>query len=527
MMKKLLFILTSLFISGLSLKTHAQTPDWSSKIASIIYSNCSSCHHEGGIGPISLMTYYDAVNNASNIQSYVVAKKMPPWPPNKECSYPMAGDRSLSDEDINAINDWVNGGTPSGDLAQAPLPPTFNSNSQLDGIDQTVLLPGYSVQLATDEYRTFVIPSGFATTHYINQLEVIPGNDAIVHHVLFYYDPTSASHDKDLLDPLPGFSTNGANTPSASCVMIGGWAPGSQPAKLPANMAYEVPANSDFVVEVHFAPGSVGQSDSTKVNLKFCTQASPRLVKSEPVLFHYWPCINSPLNIPANTIKTFSETSLQFLYNGNYSLLAVAPHCHLIGKTWNVYMTSPDNMDTTQLLCIPDWDFHWQLGYGFHNLVQWNSGAGYTLRAEATYDNTSNNPNNPSNPPVAVSLGENTTDEMMVVFFAYLDYEPGDENIILAEPTGVDIPKTAGLPLSLYPNPASDEVELSAVLPAGDLKIRILNVEGAELKFYEYRDQLKGTFVTRLNISDVPQGIYFLEVSSGDRRSMKKLVKMD
>src|SRR6185503_1086530 len=133
-MKRLLPLVAFLIIQ--SQFTSAQTPDWSSKIAGIIYSNCSSCHHEGGIGPFSLMTYDDAVNNAANIQSYVVAGKMPPWPPDASCSYQIIGDRSLSDDDINAINDWVNGGTPSGDLATAPLPPTFAANnSVLDGID--------------------------------------------------------------------------------------------------------------------------------------------------------------------------------------------------------------------------------------------------------------------------------------------------------------------------------------------------------------------------------------------------------
>jgi len=495
-----------------------------------VYNNCASCHHEGGIGPVSFMTYDDVVNDAYNVQAYVVAGKMPPWPPAADCSYQLVGDRRLSDDDVNAINDWVNGGAPSGDLATAPQPPTFSANnSVLDGIDLTVSLPHYTVQLPTDEYRTFVVHSGFTTDHFINQIEVMPGNSAIVHHVLVYYDPTSASYNSDMQDTLAGFSTNGANTPSSSCIMISGWAPGSQAQKLPSNMAYLIPANSDFVVEVHYAPGHQGLHDSTKVNLKYCTVPSPRLVSVEPILFHYPPSINSWLNIPANTVKTFYEKSVGYTYDvtGDYSLISVAPHMHLIGKSWSVYMTSPDNTDTTRLVCIPDWNFHWQLGYEFHNLVHFNSGNGYHLRAEATYDNTSNNPNNPSNPPIAVTLGESTLDEMMIVFFTYVSYQAGDENIVLDQTTGVNTPSNPSLPLSLYPNPASDEVELSAILPANDFQIRILNTAGVVIKSFGEQHQPKGAYATRLSLKDVPQGIYLLEISSGGIQAMKKLVKVD
>lgn len=37
--------------------------------------------------------------------------------------------------------------------------------------------------------------------------------------------------------------------------------------------------------------------------------------------------------------------------------------------------------------------------------------------SEVQYDNTADNPHNPSNPPKLVTLGEGTTDEMMLTFF--------------------------------------------------------------------------------------------------------------
>ena len=81
-MKKIFLILTFI-ATGVTLGS-AQSPTWSEDVASVIYANCSSCHHEGGIGPFSLMTYQDAVDNAYGIQSQVEAKLMPPWKPGKQ-----------------------------------------------------------------------------------------------------------------------------------------------------------------------------------------------------------------------------------------------------------------------------------------------------------------------------------------------------------------------------------------------------------------------------------------------------------
>jgi hypothetical protein len=116
---------------------------------------------------------------------------------------------------------------------------------------------------------------------------------------------------------------------------------------------------------------------------------------------------------------------------------------------------------------------------------------------------------------------------MMVVFFSFLDYQAGDENIVLEQTTGINTPLNPILPLSLYPNPASDEVELSVILPANDLQIKIMNTAGVVIKSFDQGHQLKGMYAMRLSLKDIPSGIYLLEVSSGGIHSMKKLVKAE
>ena len=75
-MKKILLILLFLPMIGF-----AQNPNYSEDIAPIIYGKCLQCHYSGGIAPLSLETYADAVLNAGLMQHVVSTGEMPPWPP--------------------------------------------------------------------------------------------------------------------------------------------------------------------------------------------------------------------------------------------------------------------------------------------------------------------------------------------------------------------------------------------------------------------------------------------------------------
>ncbi len=144
------------------------------------------------------------------------------------------------------------------------------------------------------------------------------------------------------------------------------------------------------------------------------------------MLNHYTSLTNGPLFIPAGQTKTFNE---QRSGSGNWTFLYAFPHMHLIGRSITSYATTNTPNDTIRFIKIPEWDFHWQDNFIFRNAIKVPNGA--TLRATAFYDNTTNNPDNPSSPPQNVSAGESTTDEMMLVFFAYMPYQTGDEYLII------------------------------------------------------------------------------------------------
>ena len=63
-MKKILLFLFIIPIIGFG-----QNPNYSEHVAPIIYNKCLTCHHNGGISPLTLETYANAVSNVNNIIS--------------------------------------------------------------------------------------------------------------------------------------------------------------------------------------------------------------------------------------------------------------------------------------------------------------------------------------------------------------------------------------------------------------------------------------------------------------------------
>src|SRR6266481_5221349 len=87
--------------------------DYNRDVFPLLREHCGCCHVQGGPGPMSLMTYTDAVPWAVSIRDEVSAGRMPPWPVDPT-SPPVKGGHPISSRDINMIIVWASGGTPEG-----------------------------------------------------------------------------------------------------------------------------------------------------------------------------------------------------------------------------------------------------------------------------------------------------------------------------------------------------------------------------------------------------------------------------
>jgi hypothetical protein len=522
-MKRLYPLAIAIFTSSVIC---AQAPYWATDVAPILYANCTKCHNPAGIAPFSLITYNDAVNNGTDIATEVQNRTMPPWPP--DTSYTrFCDERILSSQDIQTITDWVNNGMPAGNLAQAPTPPTYTGGPEITNADAVVQMPAYTVNTATDLYRCFVMPSNVPTTEYITKIEVIPGNRSIVHHVLVYQDQASTCVTLDNNDPGVGYTSFGG-VGSSSATLVLGWVPGQGAYELPANMGIKLLANTNIIMQVHYPGGTVNQVDSTQVRFVFAS-GSVREVYLNPVINHSTSLTNGPLFIPANTIQTFHGEEFASM---NATVISVAPHMHLVGKSMINYAIDP-NGDTIPLITIDDWDFHWQGFYNYRQPIHIPFGS--TIHAYATYDNTVNNPQNPNAAnPQNVSAGESTTDEMMIVYMAYLSYQPGDENIIVdstilagqEEQSFGNLVKTPQL-YAPYPVPANNgTLNISYFLPEkADVVIELVDVNGKVVRTISSGTATAAGFGTDvISIEGLAAGTYVLRLISGDCVKTKMVV---
>lgn len=513
-MKKGTLFCFLLFVSGF---LKAQTPDWSTSIAPLFYKNCTSCHNPNGIGHFSLLTYNNAILYAPSIRDVVEFRKMPPWPANPE--YRHFKDEAILDSmEIVAILAWIDNGLPIGDTSLAPPIPSYAvGGSLLDTIHHTIQIPPYTIPTNSDIYRYFAFHSGFQDTVYVNQIEVIPGLPQLVHHADIHYDLTGNSFYNDSITPTPGFS--GGLT---SNYYMNAWQPGGGIATYPNNWGIMVPPGADFVFEIHYGPGGVGQVDTTKMNLRFIT--NPQNVRKINVGWLLSNPIPSqgPLIIPPNAITTFNQESSPM--SSSRSLIAICPHMHYLGATYKVWFVTLAG-DSVPLIDIPAWDFNWQKYYTFQYIQKIPAGA--RLKAIASYDNTANNPFNPNSPPITVYSGPLTTNEMLLTYFIYSNYQAGDENILLDSSllstfiNEMDIQREEKF--LLYPNPSNDVLNIQST--GIDLRGSNINIRNNLGQLLYQKKLLFGESTEQISIQALPSGIYLIEILSEKFHSAQRFIK--
>lgn len=490
-----------------------ETPTWSSDVARIIYANCTSCHRSGEIAPFPLVTYENVSDVAYSVKRAVQEREMPPWPPAKGHGT-FVGNRSLSDDDIETITKWVDGGMPAGDLAAAPKPPTFPEGSQLGTPDLVLTMnETWTVQSNNkDVYRFFVLPTKLLQDRSVKAIEFRPGNASVVHHVLYFLDTTGTARKKDAEDPLPGYS--GFGDPGfESAVSFLGWVPGAQTRFYPPTIGSAMYKNSDLVIQIHYAPSETEQTDRSHVNVFFHSADEVRQVQ-EFAISPRQLVAGQQFQIPANKVQSFTTT---FTIPYEISVVGVAPHMHLLGKNCRAYATSPKG-DTIRLISVPQWDFHWQGGYTFKNPVRVPRGS--KLFYEATYDNTMNNLENPNNPPKLVRWGESTTDEMLLCYFHWLPYQAGDEQIDMETklPTSVNNAATkAPFSIQAWPTIANETIRLAVESDIDrPLWLEIIDTRGVRLPLsIQQQTAPQGASIISIPTVDISAGAYTVRASSG------------
>jgi hypothetical protein len=283
-------------------------------------------------------------------------------------------------------------------------------------------------------------------------------------------------------------------------------------------------AGSDLKLQMHYAPTTTDETDSSSINIFFENEPAQRPLKSTIMLPFGNVLVNGPFVIPANTKREFHG---RITFPTAVSLYSVSPHCHKLGTHWKVFAVKP-NGDTIPLIQIKEWDFNWQGSYQYKKLIALPAGS--VVHAFAGYDNTTQNPFNPHNPPQTITWGQGTAEEMYYLPITYLNYQAGDENIVfedsIATANGVKIKGVSDKLYPVHPVPANDKITIGYTLKtSGKVSVAILGMDGKQVLDIEQNSyHLPGYHTREIQVSALPAGIYLLELKKGSDRQVQKLV---
>jgi hypothetical protein len=412
-------------------------PTWHADIAPVVSESCSGCHRQGGIAPYPFEDYASTAPLAEAIAATVEAGTMPPWgaASSDECTprFGFKDDISLSPDEITMFRAWAEAGAPEGDptfAAELPAPP----DTELPTVDTTLKMPGsVTIDGASDQFLCFSLDPGLTEERYFNGLQIVPGNDKIVHHVLVYVDDEGTS--ADLAGPDGSFPCSGGTIEGA---LLGAWAPGAVPLRTPEDVGMRVPAGSRLVLNVHYHPTGLGPEvdDSTSLQLDWMDETPTFRGEIALVGNSDDPDILLPgdgdegggpeFRIPAGASGHVEEMVFEVPDDIPYvRVWSVAAHMHYVGRSMALRFEY-ENGNEECMLNAPNYSFEWQRLYSYDGALDEMPliGAGDKVRVHCLYDNSMNNPyvvdalaEQGLDAPVDVYLGEETLDEMCLGVF--------------------------------------------------------------------------------------------------------------
>ncbi len=376
-------------------------------VAPILQRSCQTCHREGSLAPMSLLTYEEARPWARSISQKVQTRTMPPWFIDKNIGVQgFLFDRSLSDAEIATIVAWVDAGAPRGNRADLPPPREFESRDkwQIGEPDWIVPIPEPFVVSpeAPNWFGDMFSESGLTEDRWIKAVETKPSMEGfpVVHHTVTYLQETE--------DDLPGEFLNE-------------YAQGKNGDAFPENTGRLVTASSLIRFNMHYS--SIGRevTDRTSVGLTFYPEGET----PEYELFSRDLAGNYDLDIPPGEDNVRHDGYHTF--DENVRLTGFQPHLHNRGKRQCIEAIYPDGQVET--LSCATWDFGWHIVYNYEDDVQPLLPKGTVLHNITWHDNSASNRWNPD-PRNWVGYGERSSDDMSFTWTNY--YELDDEEFAAA-----------------------------------------------------------------------------------------------
>ena len=191
--KEIISLLSCAMLLGSSL-VNAQESEitYNTHVAQIINENCVVCHREGGIGPMQFENYDQVRPWAPLIQLKVANREMPPYAYDHGIGIQdLEGDWRLSQDEIDTVVAWVNGGSPMGPADIVPTAPdlpasdAWNFEPQFGEPDLIIASVPIDIPAGgNDLWHKHYVDTGLTDKRCIKAMQVKPRGDAraVVHH---------------------------------------------------------------------------------------------------------------------------------------------------------------------------------------------------------------------------------------------------------------------------------------------------------------------------------------------------------
>jgi hypothetical protein len=368
-------------------------PTYYKDVLPITQASCNGCHTTGGIAPFALDSYEGAKAKAPLMADATQQRRMPPWKANKDCGGTFVGDRTLTQPQIDTIQNWFLAGSPEGKATDAPAP-IDASAEQLERVDFTATMSAPYTPTLKDDYRCFIIDPGLTSAKMVTGYNIKPGSSKVVHHVILYIVDKNAAQTEDAKDATPGWQCfGGANVDTNGA--LGAWAPGGAAIHFPKNTGISMPAGKVLAMQVHYNTDNGVEADQSTFELMYLNGTTP-LDFHEAYLI---PLVADNFNIPAKSVGYEHHESYSNPVGLPIKVWGLLPHMHTRGKHINM------KSDSECLVDVPDWDFHWQTQY--FRPKPYEMGENDHVTMSCTWDNPDDR---------NITWGEGTSDEMCFAF---------------------------------------------------------------------------------------------------------------
>ena len=382
-------------------------PTFAGDVAPILYDNCVACHRPNHLAPMPLITYDDVRPWARAVKTKVVAREMPPWGADSGVRA-YKNDASLSQDEIDVIAAWADGGAPRGDDADLPDVPEFAEGWSIGEPDLvfTMLEPFRVPADGTVPYSYVTVPTNLPADTWISAHEFRPGDRRVIHHVISEVledDGRPATGEVRLERDRSRTRAPGAR--------VGGYVPNRLGTVYEDGVAVKLPAGADIEAQMHYTTIGLPVLDQSSWGVR----VAPVPSGAEPRRAGGGAVANLRFRIePGNPAY---EVRAERRIDEPAYLSSMMPHMHVRGKSARYVVRYPDGSEEVALW-VPDYDFNWQLRYELEEPIFMPAGS--TLEAVFTYDNSAGNRHNPD-PSAEVRWGDQTWEEMMLGYYGTVE----------------------------------------------------------------------------------------------------------